>query len=526
MVDIRPKDLPGASLPLGASNKLIVDQDLGGVNNATPFDLVESVAPVASQAEAEIGANNVKRMTALRVKQSIASEVGVSVASYAAGKAGLSAVQPSRQVIAGAGTVGGGDLSADRTIALSPASIASLAKADTAVQPAITITAGTGLTGGGNLTANRTVALNAASIASLGKADTAIQAPGGSTGQILAKSSNTTNDVAWVSSESATAVSYGPQTLTEEQQSQARANIGAAGVLSGFRNKIINGDFEIAQRATSQTIAGFGSVDRWRISFGDGTGTVTRVENALNAFPNASTYHLALIMTGAAPSKPNVRQRIEGLRQFSGKKITVTFYAYSDSGSQQIDVAIYQVFGTGGSPSAVVAVPEQSQTVIAGSWQKVSKTFDIPSISGKTMGTNLDDCLQIHLKSPAGATYTMRYARISLVEGDATAEEDPFSPRHIQQELALCQRYYEKVTDRNWLTFQTGSVMRLGSSYAVTKRIIPTLSSTFSTTGGVLAGVTSINIEISLTEAVIGYVTPTAPGYGFATITIAADAEF
>ena len=118
MVDIRPKDLPGASLPLGSNNKLIVDQDIHGVNNATPFDLVESVAPVASQAEAEIGADNVKRMTALRVKQSIASEVGVSIASYAAGQAGLNAVQPSRQVIAGDNIDGGGTLENNITISL------------------------------------------------------------------------------------------------------------------------------------------------------------------------------------------------------------------------------------------------------------------------------------------------------------------------------------------------------------------------------------------------------------------------
>lgn len=38
-----------------------------------------------------------------------------------------------------------------------------------------TVTAGTGLTGGGNLTADRSIALSAASVTSLGKADTALQ---------------------------------------------------------------------------------------------------------------------------------------------------------------------------------------------------------------------------------------------------------------------------------------------------------------------------------------------------------------
>lgn len=190
-------------------------------------------------------------------------------------------------ISAGSGLTGGGTLAANRTIALSSASIASLALADSAVQSvngkagssvtltktdvglgnvdntsddnkpvstatqaalnakansSVTITAGDGLTGGGNLTANRSIALNAASIASLEKADTALQAPGGSTGQILAKSSDTDNDVSWVSSEAATAVSYGPQTLTEPQKAQARVNIGVREVLIEDRTYYVRND--------------------------------------------------------------------------------------------------------------------------------------------------------------------------------------------------------------------------------------------------------------------------------------------
>lgn len=118
MVDIRPKDLPGASLPLGASNKIIVDQDLGGVNNATPFDLVESVAPVASQAEAVAGADNTKRMTALRVKQSIASQIGLTLASYSQGQLADNAVPKTRSVTAGDNIDGGGTLENNITISL------------------------------------------------------------------------------------------------------------------------------------------------------------------------------------------------------------------------------------------------------------------------------------------------------------------------------------------------------------------------------------------------------------------------
>ena len=118
MVDIRPKDLPGASLPLGASNKLIVDQDVGGVNNVTPFDLVESVAPVATQSEAQTGTDNIKRMTALRVKQSIQSQIGITLASYEQGQLADNAVPKTRTVTAGDNIDGGGTLENNITISL------------------------------------------------------------------------------------------------------------------------------------------------------------------------------------------------------------------------------------------------------------------------------------------------------------------------------------------------------------------------------------------------------------------------
>lgn len=72
-------------------------------------------------------------------------------------------ISASRQLFAGTGLTGGGDLSANRTFALSAGTLTSLGLADTAVQPARAISAGTGLTGGGNLSADRTLAADFAS---------------------------------------------------------------------------------------------------------------------------------------------------------------------------------------------------------------------------------------------------------------------------------------------------------------------------------------------------------------------------
>lgn len=94
------------------------------------------------------------------------------------------AIPTTRSINAGTGLTGGGNLSTNRTIALSTASIDSLNKADTAVQPSAlgnyvpttrTVSAGTGMAGGGALSANQTLSLNSTTISSLSKADTAFQ---------------------------------------------------------------------------------------------------------------------------------------------------------------------------------------------------------------------------------------------------------------------------------------------------------------------------------------------------------------
>lgn len=97
--------------------------------------------------------------------------VGTAAGTVAAGNdsrfaVASTAVQPARQVIAGTGLTGGGDLSADRTLAVAYGTAAGTAAQgnDSRITGAVpntrTITAGTGLTGGGDLTANRTLAVS------------------------------------------------------------------------------------------------------------------------------------------------------------------------------------------------------------------------------------------------------------------------------------------------------------------------------------------------------------------------------
>lgn len=105
MADIRINDLPETLTPSASDNVAI---DGATTRRTTAKKLVDAGAPVASQAEAEAGTDAEKRMTPLTTKQSIASEVGVTLASAEQGALAGSAVQPS-DIGTTAGTVAAGD---------------------------------------------------------------------------------------------------------------------------------------------------------------------------------------------------------------------------------------------------------------------------------------------------------------------------------------------------------------------------------------------------------------------------------
>lgn len=176
--------------------------------------------------------------------------------------------------------------------------------------------------------------------------------------------------------------------------------------------------------------------------------------------PGNPKYYNSVIAysVAGAGNASNIQQHIEGVRTLSGKKATLTFYAKS-LGLAHFSVSLTQSFGTGGTPSAGVGIPGVKLTTTPG-WSRYDVVVDIPSIAGKTIGANGDDSLYIYVWIDAGSSYDtltnnlghqtgqLDIARVSLVEGDATAEADPCAPRHIQQEWALCQRYYRETAFR------------------------------------------------------------------------------
>jgi hypothetical protein len=216
--------------------------------------------------------------------------------------------------------------------------------------------------------------------------------------------------------------------------------------LFGFRNKIINGNFDIWQRGASFAWeTGLYTADRWRVGgpgAGGAAGTVTREGFTLGQddVPGSPTSFLRLARTATGTGSMALQHRIEGVRTLAGSRATLTFWAKGTNG-KTVDVEARQNFGFGGSEEEVSLI---SQIALTSSWQKVSVAFDVPSLLGKTVGD--DSFLEIVSRlAAAEGNMTLDIARVSLVAGDARAEADPFAERAFSQELELCKRFYQTV---------------------------------------------------------------------------------
>lgn len=231
---------------------------------------------------------------------------------------------------------------------------------------------------------------------------------------------------------------------------------GAVPPFTAGKNKIINGDFSIWQRGTSFTpssgVAAY-TADRWRTINASGS-TTSRQTFTPGTAPVAGyegQYYLNQTITSNNQNY-EFQQNVEDARTFAGQTVTLSFWARSTVGAQALGVAILQYFGTGGSPSATTAataVSGGSYTPTA-SWQRFSFTFTVPSVAGKTFGTNNDSYLWVRLWQ-----YTTTATNTSIdiwgvqLESGNTATPFTTATGTIQGELQACQRYYWRINASN-----------------------------------------------------------------------------
>ena len=208
----------------------------------------------------------------------------------------------------------------------------------------------------------------------------------------------------------------------------------------GFRNKIINGDFSIWQRSTGTgfgSSAFIGAADRWYhvsgVSYG--MATVSRVDIAPGIIPGYDAqYFLNSINYNYLANF--FSQRIEDVRTLAGRTVTLSFWVNNFGyGNNLISSSLTQNFGTGGSTEVVTNF---SNVSTINGWVRQSLTVTLPSISGKTIGTNS----YLKLQFSTNNHLLVGIAGVQLEQGSVAT---PFEQRPIGTELALCQRYFQLI---------------------------------------------------------------------------------
>ena len=263
-----------------------------------------------------------------------------------------------------------------------------------------------------------------------------------------------------------------------------------------FRNKIINGNFDIWQRGTSLT-SGTGNrylADRFFTSSVGSTNTASQQSflNGQTDVPNNPSYFHRTVASSVAGNSNYIvlAQHIESVKILAGRTATLSFYAKADS-AKPISIEFVQRFGTGGSPSSNVFGIGVQKLNLTTSWQKFTVTANIPSIAGKTIGTDNDDNLAVLFWFDAGSDFNARtnslgqqsgtfdIAQVQLEEGSVAT---PFENRPIGTELALCQRYFisTRINSQNDGFLITGEAVATsiivfgGIQFPVVMRAFPT----------------------------------------------------
>jgi hypothetical protein len=280
------------------------------------------------------------------------------------------------------------------------------------------------------------------------------------------------------------------------------------------RNRVDNGNMEVAQRALPVTITGNYVLDRWRCGWSAGTASAT--QTTFGGY--TSRKQLALTVTGlTAGNVAFFIHRIEAARcaDLAGQTVTVSFnFAYTISAGTTAFACILayptivDAFGT------VTTIATVAFTPTSGTAGTYSATFAVPSAA--TTG------LQITVQATqASATGTL-FAVLTSVQLEAGASATQFERLDPAENLQRCQWFcqYHLAVMAVGYNAATGQVVS-EFSYPVTMRAIPVLTIDSPAYGN--ASAFAQNAIYASHVRVQAIITTTGLGWGVGNLLLSAD---
>lgn len=298
------------------------------------------------------------------------------------------------------------------------------------------------------------------------------------------------------------------------------------------RNKLINGSMVIDQRNGGGSVTPDGSsytLDRWRLGASAASKvSVQQSSVAPEGFSNSALITSVSAYTMGAIEEINFGQRIEGYNASdlgwgtaSAKAVTLSFWVRS-SLTGLFSGAVKNADGTRSyaftySINAANTWEYKSVTIqgdTSGTWAATNSTGVIAQFmiaAGSSLLTTANTWSSGNYAGATGATNlvatngaTIYITGVQLEVGDTAT---PFEHRSYGQELALCQRYYQKYVEPRLRGVHGGgqSAARMGMTLPVIMRVAPsvTLSGTLSVyDGGTSAGITGILASYTYPDSV------------------------
>ena len=256
--------------------------------------------------------------------------------------------------------------------------------------------------------------------------------------------------------------------------------------LTGFRNRIINGDMRIWQRGTSgftTTNSKTFVADRMCMFSGSSTtSTASQVTGTtLSGFPFATRIQRVSGNTGTSDLVYLQAIETANCQDLAGSTVSVSFYARAGSNYSAASNNLLALVATGsgsdqGTDSWISGTWTNTLTATVGtavlttSWQRFSYSYTVPA------GTNE---IILAFNSPrVGTAGANDYFDITGVQLEAGSTATEFERRPIGMELSLCQRYFDSLVTpaANGVAINGSTASRIGTRTSVTMRSSPSVS--------------------------------------------------
>jgi len=237
------------------------------------------------------------------------------------------------------------------------------------------------------------------------------------------------------------------------------------GPLAGFRNLIIDGGFNINQRAAATNADDTYAHDRWYALTQTGTIAVTTLNNVADGTP----FMARLTQSQATAQRMGYAQIIEGIncRHLRGREVTFRLGGVRLSTASNVRMAVLEWTGTEDAVTSDVVNNWTATVYTAGNFFLASNltvsgvvqqaltanTLTNGSAVTVTLGSSFNNLIVfVWTESAVAQNVTLDLGKAQLEIGSVAT---PFEDRPIGAELALCQRYLPSITGA--VSTQSGS---------------------------------------------------------------------